>query len=101
MQRDKDHEVVLEEYNALEMAYVKQFNQQPDKEEIKGWIKTIQSGTTHPISATMINQLKLIKSRDPSLFQQIKAGKLTPKKAYKSVQNTKPKNKPRKNRGIL
>ena len=101
MNRKKCHETILEEYNACEMSYVKKFQQQPTKTEKQDWIKIIQSGTSHPISLTMMEQLKVIKSRDPSLFKQIKAGKLSPTKAYKSVKNSKPKNKPRKNRGIL
>ena len=101
MSRDKDHEVILQEYNALEMAYVEQYDQQPTKLDCQEWVKKIQSGTTHPISVAMMSQLKVIKSRDPSLFEKIKTGKMSPKQAYTSVKNFKPKNKPRKNRKIL
>jgi len=99
--RDKDHETILNEYNELEMAYVQTNNQQPTKEDKKVWIDLVQSGTPHKISITMMDHLKIIKSRDPSLFKQIKNGKMTPKAAYNSVKNQRAKLKPRENRGIL
>ena len=39
----------------------------------------------------MMDHLKIIKSRDPSLFKQIKNGKMTPRAAYKSVKNLQEK----------
>lgn len=99
--RDKDHETILNEYNEAEMAYIQTYNQQPTKEEKQEWIRKIQTGTPHKISLTMIDQLKIIKSRDPSLFKQIKSGKMSPNAAYKSVKNLKAKLKPREDRGIL
>ena len=99
--RDKDHETILNEYNELEMRYVQTNNQQPTKEDKKVWIDLVQSGTPHKISITMMDHLKIIKSRDPSLFKQIKNGKMTPKAAYNSVKNQRAKLKPRENRGIL
>ena len=99
--RDKDHETILNEYNELEMAYVQTNNQQPTKEDKKVWIDLVQSGTPHKISITMMDHLKIIKSRDPSLFKQIKIGKMTPKAAYNSVKNQRAKLKPREDRGIL
>ena len=99
--RDKDHETILAEYNETEMAYVQKNNQQPTKEDKTSWIRLIQSGTPHRISTTMMDQLKIIKSRDPSLFKQIKNGKMTPKAAYNSVKNLRAKLKPREDRGIL
>ena len=99
--RDKDHETILNEYNELEMAYVQTNNQQPTPEDKKVWIDLVQSGTPHTISITMMDHLKIIKSRDPSLFKQIKNGKMTPKAAYNSVKNQRAKLKPRENRGIL
>ena len=99
--RDKDHETILNEYNELEMRYVQTNNQQPTKEDKKVWIDLVQSGTPHKISITMMDHLKIIKSRDPSLFKQIKIGKMTPKAAYNSVKNQRAKLKPREDRGIL
>lgn len=99
--RDKDHETILNEYNEVEMAYVQTNNQQPTKEEKQKWINKIQTGTTHKISMTMMDHLKIIKSRDPSLFKQIKNGKMTPRAAYKSVKNLQAKKLPRTDRGIL
>jgi hypothetical protein len=101
LKRDKDHETILNEYNEVEMAYVQTNNQQPTKEDKQFWINRIQSGTTHRISMTMMDQLKIIKTKDPSLFKKIKAGKMTPKAAYNSVKNLRAKLLPRKNRGIL
>lgn len=101
LKRDKDHETILNEYNELEMAYVETNNQQPTKEDKQEWIRIIQTGTPHKISITMMDHLKIIKSRDPSLFKQIKAGKMSPTAAYKSVKNLKAKLKPREDRGIL
>ena len=99
--REKDHETILNEYNELEMAYVETNNQQPTKEDKNNWINLIQSGTPHKISISMMDHLKIIKTRDPSLFKQIKNGKMTPRSAYNSVKNLKAKLKPRENRGIL
>ena len=99
--REKDHETILNEYNELEMSYVEKNKQQPTKEDKKFWINLIQSGTPHKISISMMDHLKIIKTRDPSLFKQIKNGKMTPRAAYNSVKNLKAKLKPRENRGIL
>jgi hypothetical protein len=102
MSRDKDHEVILNEYNACEIAYVKQFfGQQPPVEEKKEWIKLIQRGTPHFVSLNLIDNLKIIKTRDPSLFEKIKSGKMTPNQAYKTVKKLNPKKIARTNRKIL
>jgi len=101
LKRDKDHETLLNEYNKLEMAYVQTNIQQPTKADKQEWIRIIQTGTTHKISMNMMDQLKIIKTKDPSLFKKIKAGKMTPRAAYNSVKNLRAKLLPRKNRGIL
>ena len=74
---------------------------QPTKEDKKSWIRLIQSGTPHKISINMMDHLKIVRTRDPSLFKKIKAGKITPRAAYNSVKNLKAKLKPREDRGIL
>ena len=99
--RDKDHETILNEYTELENAFVETNKMQPTKEDKKSWIRLIQSGTPHNISINMMDHLKIVKTRDPSLFKKIKAGKITPRAAYNSVKNLKAKLKPRENRGIL
>ena len=101
LKRDKDHETLLNEYNKLEMAYVQTNIQQPTKADKQEWIRIIQTGTTHKISMNMMDQLKIIKTKDSSLFKKIKAGKMTPRAAYNSVKNLRAKLLPRKNRGIL
>ena len=99
--REKDHETILNEYCGLENAFIETNKMQPTKEDKKSWIRLIQSGTPHKISINMMDHLKIIKTRDSSLFKKIKAGKMTPKAAYNSVKNQRAKLKPREDRKIL
>lgn len=101
LMREKTYDIVLGEYNELETSYYEEFNQLPTDVERNQWIKQISTGTSLYITKNTIDNLKIIKSRDPSLFEQINKGKLTVNKAYKMVKNFKKKNLPRENRNLI
>ena len=101
LSKDKDHEVILEEYNAIEMSYQEVHGQLAPDPDKKLWIKTINAGASFvQVTQNLIENLKVIKSRDPSLFDDLRKG-MKVSKAFNIVKNTKPKSKPRKNRKII
>ena len=71
------------------------------KETITEWVEKINSGTALPISLNVLDQLRLVKERDPNLFDDINSGKIKPKKAYDIVKKPHKRDNARTNREVL
>ena len=103
--REKSYLHCLNEFIEYEKAYWEVNNFKPGmsilKETIIDWVEEIDSSTALSISRTVLDQLRLVKERDPNLFKDVNSGKITPKKAYDNVKNTKLKPSPRKIREVM
>ena len=81
--REKSYLHCLNEFIALENAHWETHKMRKlPKETITEWVEKINSGTALPISLNVLDQLRLVKERDPNLFDDINSGKIKPKKAY-------------------
>lgn len=100
--REKSYLHCLNEFIALENAHWETHKMRKiPKETVTEWVEKINSGTALPISLNVLDQLRLVKERDPNLFDDINSGKIKPGKAYKIVKNTKPRDKARTNREVM
>lgn len=99
--REKNYLHCLHEYIALENSYIETHGMRPPKETEKEWVEKINSGTALSISANVIEQLRLIKERDPNLFEDVNSGKTKPGQAYNLVKKTQQKDSPRVDREVM
>ena len=82
--------IILNAFNGFEQAYLKKYKQNPPKETIDNWIVILNSKSAVPISKNFIDNLKIVKERNPSLLDDIDKGKLTVGQAYNKAKNTRP-----------
>ena len=81
---------ILNQFNETYNFYYQKFNQTPPKETIDRWIKSLNSMSAVPVSKNFIDNLKIVKERNPSLLDEIDQGKLTVGQAYNKAKNTRP-----------
>ena len=92
----------LNEFIALENAHWETHKMRKiPKETVTEWVEKINSGTALPISLNVLDQLRLVKERDPNLFDDINSGKIKPKKAYDIVKKPHKRDNARTNREVL
>ena len=81
---------ILYAFNVMEEDYFKKLKQSPPKETIAVWIKLLNSNCTVPVSKNFIDNLKIVKERNPSLLDEIDQGKLTVGQAYNKAKTIRP-----------